>query len=110
MTSGHVVISLEDCASNVAKELQPRGDTAHTECAVAAELLARHGPENGPIAPRRRWIKWDNERRIQEFPGSVFAHIRNLVLKAARPRSAGPTLWHASPATPLAPGWNHGGA
>jgi hypothetical protein len=109
MTSDHVVIKIEDGASNVAKELQPRGDTVHTECAVAAEFLARHGPENRHITPRPRWIKCDGERRIQESRGSVFAHIRKLVLEAVRPTSAGPPLWHASPATLLAPGRNHGG-
>src|SRR5208282_6401615 len=109
MASDPVVIKLEDCASNVAKELQPRGDTAHTECAVAAECLARHGPEKRHIAQRRSWIKWAGKQRIQQFPGSVFAHIRNLVLKAVRQRSAGPPLWNASWATLLAPGWNHGG-
>lgn len=109
MTSDRVVIKREDCASNVAKELQPRGDTVHAECVVAAEFLARHGPENGPIAPRRSWSKWAGKRRIQQFPGSVFAHIRNLVLKAVRPRSAGPPRWNASRATLQAPGKNHGG-
>jgi len=108
MTSDRVVINLEDFAGNVAKELQPRGDTAHTECTVAAELLARHGPENRHIAQRRSSIKWAGKQRIQQFPGSVFAHIRKLGLEAVRPTSAEPP-WHASPATPLAPGWNHGG-
>jgi hypothetical protein len=110
MTSDHVVVKPEDCARNVAKEQQPRGDTVHTGCAVAAELLARHGPESRHIAQRRSWIKWAGKQRIQQFPGSVFAHIRNLVLKAVRPRSAGPPLRNASRATLLAPGRNHGGA
>jgi hypothetical protein len=109
MTSDHVVISLENCASNVAKELQARGNTVRAEAAVASEFLARHGPEKRHIAPRPRWIKWDGERRILEFPGSVFARIRKLVLEAVRLRSAGLPPWHASPATLLAPGWNHGG-
>ena len=109
MASDHVVIKLDDCASNVAKELRPRSDTAHAECAVAAECLARHGPENRHIVPRRSWSKWAGKQRIQQLPGSVFAHIRNLVLKAVRPRSAGPPMWNASRATLLAPGWNHGG-
>ena len=109
MASDRVVIDLEVRASEVAKELQPQSDTAHAECAVTAECLARHGLENTHIALRRRWIKWDGERRIQGFTGSVFALIRKLVLEAVGPRSAGPPLWHAPPATPLAPGWNHGG-
>jgi hypothetical protein len=109
MASDRVVIKLEDCASSVAKELQPRSDTARAECAVAAECLARHGLENRHIAPRRGWSKWAGKQRIQQFPGSVFADIRILVLKAVRPRSAGPPLWNASGATLLAPGWNHGG-
>ena len=82
MTSDHVVISLEDCAGNAAKELQLRGDTVRAEAAVASEFLARHGPENRHIAPRRRWIKWCGERRILESPGCVFALIRKLVLAA----------------------------
>jgi hypothetical protein len=109
MASDRVVIDLEVRASEVAKELQPQRDTAYAECAVTAECLARYGLENTHIALRRRWIKWDGERRIQGFAGSVFALIRKLVLEAVGPRSAGPPLWHAPPATPLAPGWNHGG-
>ena len=109
MASDRVVIDLEIRASEVAKEQQPQGHTAHAECAVAAECLARHGLENRHIAPRRSWSKWYGEQRIQEFPGSVFARIRNLVLKVVRSRSAGPPRWHASRATLLAPGWNHGG-
>ena len=109
MASDPVAIKLEDCASNVAKELQPHGDTAGSEGVVASASQVRHGPENRHIAPRLRWIKWDGERRILESTGSVFALIRKLVLEAVGPRSAGPPLWHAPPATPLAPGWNHSG-
>ena len=109
MTSDRVAISPEDCAGNVAKELQPCGDTTRSEGVVASAFQVRHRPENRHIDLRRRWIKWDGERRIQEFTGSVFALIRKLVIEAVRPRSAGPPLSHASPATLLAPGWNHGG-
>jgi hypothetical protein len=109
MASDRVVIDLEVRASEVAKELQPQSDTAHAECAVTAECLARHGLENAHLALRHRWIMWDGKRWVQDSTGSVFALIRKLVLEAVGPRSAGPPLWNASRATLLAPGWNHGG-
>src|SRR5271154_5670839 len=81
MASDRVVINLEDRARQVAKKPSPRSDMARSKDAVASAFLAPQRLKYTHIAPRCRWTEWSGERRIQEFPGSVFALIRKFVLR-----------------------------